>query len=139
MGYLVDTNVLSELRKNSRCDENVLNWFDSTEKRNIYISVLTIGEVRKGIEKIQKRDQVAAKSLEKWLQEIEKNAQGRILPVTNAIANRWGIINAGDPLPVIDSLLAATAIEHDLTLVTRNIADVQRSGAKLLNPFEWGN
>ena len=136
MGYLVDTNVLSELRKKNRCDENVRNWFANTESTTIYISVLTLGEVRKGIEKIQKRDKVAATSLENWLQEIEENAKGRILPVTDAIANRWGIINAGDPLPVIDSLLAATAIEHDLILVTCNIADVERSGARLLNPFE---
>jgi predicted nucleic acid-binding protein len=136
MGYLVDTNVLSELRKKQRCNENVRLWFDGTENNAIYISVLTIGEIRRGIEKIQKRDEVAAISLENWLQQVKKNARGRILPITEAISNRWGMINAGDPLPVIDSFLAATALEHDLVLVTRNISDVERSGARLLNPFD---
>ncbi|NOQ34414.1 MAG: DUF4411 family protein [Methylococcaceae bacterium] len=136
MGYLVDTNVLSELRKKHRCNENVRLWFNATDKDSIYISVLVIGEIKRGIEKIQKRDKVAAMSLENWLQQVKKNARGRILPVTETIANRWGVINAGDPFPVIDSFLAATAIEHDLILVTRNISDVERSGARLLNPFD---
>ncbi len=106
------------------------------ENNSIYISVLTIGEIRRGIEKIHNRDEVAAMSLENWLQQFKKNARGRILPITEAISNRWGMINAGDPLPVIDSFLAATALEHDLVLVTRNISDVERSGARLLNPFD---
>jgi predicted nucleic acid-binding protein len=135
MGYLADTNILSELRKKTRCDANVRNWFNQTDGNLIYISVLTIGEIRQGIEKIRRRDEVAALSLENWLYQIEINACGRILPVTKAIANRWGQINSGDPLPIIDSLLAATAIEHNLTLVTRNVRDVERSGVKLLNPF----
>jgi predicted nucleic acid-binding protein len=135
MGYLADTNILSELRKKNRCDENVRNWFNQTDGNLIYISVLTIGEIRQGIEKIRRRDDVAALSLENWLYQIGINACRRILPVTEAIANRWGHINSGDPLPIIDSLLAATALEHNLTLVTRNVRDVERSGVKLLNPF----
>jgi predicted nucleic acid-binding protein len=135
MGYLADTNILSELRKKNRCDENVRNWFNQIDGNLIYISVLTFGEIRQGIEKIRRRDGIAALSLENWLYQIEINACGRILPVTEAIANRWGYINSGDPLPIIDSLLAATAIEHNLTLVTRNVRDVERSGVKLLNPF----
>ncbi len=135
MGYLVDTNIISELRKKNRCDANVRNWFNQTESDLVYISVLTIGEIRQGVERIRRRDVCAALSLENWLQQVEINACGRILPISKAIANRWGKINSGDPLPIIDSLLAATAMEHDLTLVTRNVRDVERSGVRLLNPF----
>jgi hypothetical protein len=110
MGYLVDTNVISELRKKDRCNVNVRKWFNQTKADLIYISVLTIGEIRQGIEKIRPRDEVAAMSLENWLQKVELNSQGRILPITETIANRWGYLNSGNPLPVIDSLLAATAI-----------------------------
>lgn len=95
----------------------------------------SIGEVRNGIERLNRRDPAAAENLDRWLSKIENDMAGRILPVTTPIADRWGRLNAPDPLPVIDSLLAATALEHDLTLVTRNVDDVQRSGVKLLNPF----
>lgn len=136
MGYLVDTNVISELRKKDRCNANVRDWFNQTDNDLIYLSVLTIGEIRQGIEKIRHRDEIAAISLQNWLQQVEINASRRILPITEAIANRWGYINSGNPLPIIDGLLAATALEYDFTLVTRNTKDVERSGVRLLNPFE---
>jgi len=136
MGFLIDTNVLSELRKKDRANTGVKQWFASVDGKSLYLSVLVIGEVRNGIERLRRRDPAAAENLDRWLSKVENDMAGRILPVTTAIADRWGQLNAPDPLPVIDSLLAATALEHDLTLVTRNVDDVQRSGVKLLNPFK---
>lgn len=135
MGFLIDTNVLSELRKKDRANAGVKQWFASVDGKCLYLSVLVIGEVRNGIERLNRRDPAAAENLDRWLSKVENDMAGRILPVTTPIADRWGRLNAPDPLPVIDSLLAATALEYDLTLVTRNVDDVQRSGVKLLNPF----
>ena len=135
MGFLIDTNVLSELRKKDRANAGVKRWFASVDSKGLYLSVLVIGEVRNGIERLHRRDPAAAENLDRWLSKVENDMAGRILPVTMPIADRWGRLNASDPLPVVDSLLAATAFEHDLTLVTRNVVDVQRSGIKLLNPF----
>jgi toxin FitB len=135
MGFLMDTNVVSELRKGDRTNTGVQEWFSTVEGNQLYISVLTLGEVRQGIEQLKRRDEQAAKSLQRWLAQIEMDSVQRILPITQAIADRWGYINVPDKLPIIDGLLAATAWVHDLTLVTRNVADVERSGVKLLNPF----
>jgi len=135
MGFLIDTNVLSELRKKDKANVGVKNWFESVESHSVYISVLTLGEIRQGIEQIKRRDTQAAKSLENWLKRIESESTHFILPITQEIADCWGRINVPDKMPVIDGFLAATAITHDLTLVTRNVKDVQRSGVKLLNPF----
>jgi len=135
MKYLMDTNVVSELRKKARGNPRVQRWFSQTSGNALFISVLTVGELRSGVERIRRKDQVAAASLEKWLQSIEKQMTGRILPLTKSIAERWGYLNSRDPLPVIDGLLAATALEHGLTLVTRNVRDVERTEVSLLNPF----
>jgi len=135
MGFLIDTNVVSEQRKGVRGNPSVRQWFSQTPGMSIYLSVLTIGELRQGVERIRRKDSIAAASLEKWLNTIENQMAGRILPVTQAIAERWGYLNVPDPLPAIDGLLAATALVHDLTLVTRNVRDVERSGVRLLNPF----
>ena len=132
MGYLIDTNVLSELRKKERANPGVQKWFANVPGDSLYLSVLVVGEVRNGIERLRRRDPVAATNLEIWLANVETNMAGRILPVTTNIADRWGRLNVPDLLPVIDSLLAATALERDLILVTRNIADVQRM-CELLN------
>jgi toxin FitB len=135
MGYLIDTNILSELRKQSKANAGVQAWYAVVQAEQLYLSVLTLGEVRQGIERLRRRDPQSAISLERWLLQIETEFSPFILPITQVIADRWGCLNAPDKLPVIDGLLAATALVHDLTLVTRNIADVKRSGAKLLNPF----
>jgi len=136
MGYLIDTNIISELQKGQRTDKNVHVWFDKTAENELFLSVLVIGEIRLGIERLRRRDLPQALRLEQRLLALQSKMAGRILPVTEAIANRWGQINSGDPLPIIDGLLAATAIEHNLTLVTRNVSDVERSGVRLLNPFK---
>jgi len=135
MGYLIDTNIISELQKGQRTDENVQAWFDKVAENELFLSVLVIGEIRLGIERLRRRDLPQALRLEQRLLVLQAKMAVRILPITEAIANRWGKINSSDPLPIIDSLLAATALENDLILVTRNVRDVERSGVRLLNPF----
>jgi predicted nucleic acid-binding protein len=134
--YLIDTNILSELQKGERAHPGVRQWYARTPPEALYLSVLVIGEIRQGIERLQRRDPDQAARLEGRLEIIVDTLQARILPVTAAIAQRWGRLNAPDPLPVIDSLLAATALEHDLTLVTRNVRDVDRTSVRWFNPFD---
>ncbi len=135
MAFLIDTNVLSELRKGSRCDAKVRSWASSARHAQHSISVLSLGEIRKGIELLRKKAPDQCPAFEKWLTAIETRYAGNILPVTNEIADQWGTLQARQSMPVIDSLLAATALVHQLTLVTRNTADFTASGATLLNPF----
>ncbi len=135
MGYLIDTNVLSELQKGSRCHPSVRAWYAATDNGELFLSVLVIGEIRQGMERLRRRDVVQATRLEQKLLAVETLMAGRILPVNQAIAERWGRLNVPDPLPVIDGLLAATALVHGLILVTRNVRDVERSGVRWLNPF----
>ena len=135
MEFLIDTNVLSELRKQNRANPGLKRWYSGVEGNNLYLSVLTLGEVRNGIERIRRRDPAAGASLETWLMSVATEMSDRILPVTAAIAERWGRLGVPDPLPVVDALLAATALEHGLTLVTRNVEDVKRTGVQILNPF----
>lgn len=94
-----------------------------------------VGEIRQGIERLRRRDPAQAERLEQRLADVLDMMQGRILPITESIAQKWGSLNSPDPMPVIDGLLAATALEHGLTLVTRNVRDVKRSSVTLLNPF----
>jgi predicted nucleic acid-binding protein len=135
LSYLVDTNVVSELRKGRGCDSGVASWFAQVSSTELYLSALTVGEIRKGIESIRRRDERAAEALERWLGELVAAHTDRILPVDEEVAERWGRFNVPDPLPVVDSLLAATASVHGLTLVTRNVKHVDRTGVDCLNPF----
>ncbi|MBF0125001.1 MAG: type II toxin-antitoxin system VapC family toxin [Magnetococcales bacterium] len=137
MGFLIDTNILSELRKGSRADINVRHWLDQTSEADIFLSVLVLGEIRNGIERLRRRDSTKTVLLENWLHEVMMTMSDRILPITPQIADYWGRLGVPDPLPVIDSLLAATALAHDLVLVTRNVVDMARSGVKIINPFEY--
>jgi predicted nucleic acid-binding protein len=134
--YLIDTNVVSELRKGARCDSRVIAWRNSVQPHAVYLSVLVIGELAQGIELAKRRDPRKGAAYEAWLAQLEREHKKRILPVTRAVARVWGPLNAPDKVPVIDGLLAATALVHDLTLVTRNVRDVARTGARVLNPFE---
>jgi toxin FitB len=135
-GYLLDTNVVSEIRKGGRADPNLLAWFQAAQEDELFLSVLVLGEIRSGVERIRPRDPAQARALERWLFDLEGNYADRIFPITAAIADRWGRLSAGNPPSVVDCLMAATALENDLTLVTRNIHDVKRTGVKFLNPFE---
>jgi toxin FitB len=135
MGYLIDTNILSELQKGGRTNAGVQEWYESVDRNEIFLSVLVIGELRQGIERLRRRDTIQASRLEERLLAVQGLMESRILPITQAIGDRWGRINSPDRLPVIDGLLAATALEHGLILVTRNVRDIERSGVSFLNPF----
>lgn len=134
--FLLDTNVLSEIRKGDRCDHHVKNWFAGIDDNSIYLSILVTGEIRKGIELKRIKDPVQALRLEQWLVKIETHYLGKIFSLDAETCDIWGKLNGIRPLPVIDSLLAATALQHDLTLVTRNVKDMKNTSVKLLNPFE---
>ena len=133
--YLLDTNVVSELRKRDRCDENVAAWYTSISDDALFLSVLTLGEIRKGIELVRDRDPRQAEVLENWLRYVGQNYEGRILSIDADITEAWGRMHYIRNIPVFDGLLAATAKLHTLTLVTRNIQHVQDLGVELLNPF----
>lgn len=135
MRFLVDTNVLSELRKGPRANSKVLGWFRSVDDAALYLSVLVIGELRQGVERLRRRDPPAAAKLDRWLHELIEHHSDRTLPVDAAVAERWGHLNVPDPVPAVDGLLAATALVHSLTLVTRNIRDVRTTGVRHLDPF----
>lgn len=136
VSFLVDTNVLSELRKGERANPAVRDWLASVDDDALLVSVLVVGEIRKGIERLRRRDTAAAEALDTWLSQVTDAYAERLLPVTTRIAERWGRMNVPDPLPVIDSLLAATAHVHGLTVATRNVSDYVRTGVRTFNPFE---
>lgn len=133
--FLVDTNVLSEARKGTRAHAGVTAFFERADDESLHVSVLTIGELHKGVERIRRRDAAAASALARWLRSIEREFADRIVPIDTEIATAWGALDAAGPLPAIDGLLAATALARGLTLVTRNVRDVRRTGVKLLDPF----
>jgi toxin FitB len=135
LSYLVDTNVISELRKGRRADVAVTAWFADVPAEEVYLSVLTIGEIRQGIERIRRRDPDAAAHLDTWLGQVVEQHRDRLIPVDRLVAEEWGRMNVPDPVPVVDGLLAATAKAMGMTLVTRNVADVERTGVELLDPF----
>ena len=135
MAFLLDTNVVSELRKRERADPGARRWFATVDDLDLYVSVLVVGEVRRGIELLRRRV-VSAKALDRWLSGLERRYEDRILPVTVEICRVWGGLSLDRPLAPIDGLMAATAIHHGLTLVTRNVGDVERSGVDVLNPFQ---
>jgi toxin FitB len=132
--YLLDTNILSETRK-KQADENVLAFVAGAHPSTLYISVLTLGELRKGVVLKQATDPASAKSLATWVDGLEYGFADRILGIDAATARLWGELSAQRPRPVVDTLLAATAMTHELTLVTRNTADVGDIDVRLLNPF----
>jgi hypothetical protein len=133
--YLLDTNILSELRKGSRARAEVVAWFAEVDDDTLFTSVLVVGEIRRGIELARKTDSKKARVLEKWLIRLVEDFSDRILAVDERVADRLGRLCMDQKLPDVDGLLATTALAHDLTLCTRNTADFERSGVKLLNPF----
>ena len=136
MSYLLDTNVLSELRRKTP-DAGVSTWFAQRPASSLYLSVLTLGELRKGIEGV--REPARRLTLTDWVQsELSMFFLGRILDVDAQVADRWGklVASAGRPVPAIDSLLAATALVHGLSMVTRNAKDFASLGLEVINPWK---
>lgn len=138
MNYLLDTNVLSELRRKP-ADANVVAWLGERQETSLFVSVIAFGEIRKGIAKLKDAERRA--KLTTWLDnELSERFSGRLLAVDGEIALIWGELLSeaernGEPLPVVDTLLAATALKHGLTLVTRNVQDFGRYPLTVLNPW----
>ena len=135
MKYLLDTNIVSEVRKGPRCDAGVAAWWRQVDDSNVYLSVLVVGEIRKGIELIRRRSADRAAALEEWLIELNAAHGHRIVEIDHRVAEQWGRMSAIRNVPTVDCLLAATAKVHRMTLVTRNEADVASLGIDVLNPF----
>jgi predicted nucleic acid-binding protein len=138
-GFLLDTNIVSELRTKNP-EPRVVEWMEAADEGLLYLSVLTVGEIRKGAALLpQDRRRT---HLETWLEiDLQARFAGRILPINSAIADRWGWIAAeakrkGMTLPIIDGLLAATALHHNLTIVSRNVKDFVNTQVPVLNPWE---
>jgi predicted nucleic acid-binding protein len=135
VSYLVDTNVLSELRRREP-DPNVVSWLERRPAMTLYLSVLTLGELRRGVEALPAG--ARKRRLADWLDvELPSFFAGRVLPIDARVADRWGhlVAQAGRPFPAIDSLLAATALTHGLTLVTRNVRDFEYAGLAVVDPW----
>ena len=138
-GFLLDTNIVSELVK-PKPEANVTEWVENTDESLLYLSVLTLGEIRRGIAALPQSRRRA--TLEAWLdKDLRARFEGRILVIDQEVADRWGLLtsaarNSGIVLPVIDGLLAATALEHNLTLVTRDTGQIPSMGVVVFNPWE---
>lgn len=137
--YLIDTNVISEARKEANSNRGVYDFFRRANKEGeeLFISVITLGEIRRGIEKVRYRgDEKQAKMLGKWLHGIRKDFADHVLPLDEDVAEVWGRLRVPNHENAIDKLIAATALIHDLTVVTRNVEDFSGCGVRLLNPFD---
>ena len=139
-GFLIDTNVLSEYNRPGGPDGGVKRWLETTDRHSQHVSVITLAEIQKGIELLAEGKRRA--QLEQWLrQDLEAWFSGRILPVDRQVAGRWASLvaqgaRAGRHLPAVDSLIAATALAYDLTIVTRNTRDFEGIGVTIINPWE---
>jgi predicted nucleic acid-binding protein len=138
LAFLLDTNVISEVRKRSP-DPDVRAWFASVPEADLYLSVLVVGEIRQGVERLRRRDPVQAAPYETWLSALLRGYADRIVPVTAEVCEEWGRLNVPDPLPVVDGLMAATAKVSGWTFVTRDVAGLTRAGVRLLDPFLAGS
>jgi len=140
MSYLIDTCCISELVK-KKPNPNVVKWFSDRDELSMYLSVITFGELRKGIQKLS--DSKKKKELNRWVKEdLNRRFKNRVLSINMEEVNKWGEIlataeKAGKPLPAIDSLIAATALVHNLSVVTRNTKDMEGSGVEIINPWNY--
>lgn len=135
MKFLLDTNIISEIRKRERAHPGVAKWVAQTPAQQIGTSVVVLGEIRRGIELKRRRDPEQARGFDRWFAQMRTRLGDRVLPIDEPIAEAWALLSIPDPLPLIDGLLAATAKVHGLTLVTRNIADVARTDVSTFDPF----
>ena len=134
-GFLLDTNVLSELRKGARCDPGARAWVLQADPEELFVSALVLGEIRHGLERIRSRDAGQAGTLEGWLNTLSREFADRILAVDERVADQWGRLGLTRPVPTVDALMAATALVHDLTVVSRDEAGFRLTGVRFLNPF----
>lgn len=137
MNFLLDTNVISEIKR-KRGDSRVKDWARRQESVSLFTSVMVIGEIRRGVELMRRRDPSQTAGFEAWLAQLRMEFSSRVLPVTEEIAEEWGRLNVPDPSPTVDALMIATARVHDMAIVSRNIRDVGRGGAPVLNPWQEG-
>lgn len=135
MSYLLDTNVISETRRRN-CDARVKRWIESVGELDLNLSIVVIGELRQGIERLRRRDAHQATFLDFWLSKLKEEFSGRVFRISLEIAEEWGRLNVPDPLPQVDGLLIATAKVQNLTLVTRDIKGAQRAGVRIFNPWQ---
>jgi predicted nucleic acid-binding protein len=136
--YLIDTNIISEVRKRAKANQGVRAFFQrvSMERRPVFISVITVGELRRGVELIRHRgDRRQAEQLETWLEALLFDYQESILDIDQDVAQLWGRLRVPHPENALDKQIAATALIYDLTVVTRNQADFRQTGVPVLNPF----
>jgi toxin FitB len=134
--FLLDTVVISELRKPAqRRDKNLLDWLGDVPSSDLFLSVLTIGEIERGFQQQRRANPAFAEALASWLEIMLRTYEGRILPVTIGVARRWGRLSHEIGNKGLDLALAATALEHGLTVVTRNVSDFEPTGVTVLNPF----
>lgn len=135
MSFLLDTNVVSEIRR--RRDPRVRAWVEAVDDPDLHLSVLTLGEIRKGIELLRPRDPAQAEVFAAWLEELHGRFGDRIVPIDARVAEEWGRLNAAAPRNTVDSLIAASALVHGLTVATRNTGDFEGCGVPVLNPWEY--
>ena len=136
MSLLLDTNIVSELRKGNRTNPRVRAWFESVADTDLHLSVLVVGELRRGIERVRAKDAKQAAALERWLLRLTREYADRILPIDRRVAEQWGRFSSERNGSPVDVLMAATAFVHELVLVTRNTRDVAWTGVACMNPFE---
>ena len=134
MSWLVDTSIIAEVAKGSRCDAGVAAWYARAAAVDLHLSVLLVGEIRLAAARLSPQDTVRADALLAWLALVQRAFAGRILPIDDAVTARWGELAAIRPVPVLDGLVAATALAHRLTLVTRRDAVLTGLAVDLLNP-----
>lgn len=140
MMFILDTNVVSELRKvrSGKADKHVAKWAAGVVVADLYLSAISVQELEIGVQLVERRDVKQGALLRVWLDDHVLPAfSGRILPIDEAVARRSASLHVPDPKPMRDSLIAATALVHGMTVVTRNVADFEMSGVKLLNPWTW--
>lgn len=135
MIFLLDTNIVSELRRGTAADAGVVEWFDRRAANDLALSVITVGEIRQGIEQLRPRNERHASALDRWLEGLVEYYEDRLLDVDGDVAEEWGRLRARHQVPVVDAWLAATARVHKLTIVTRNVRDFTGLRVRVLNPF----
>ncbi len=136
--YLLDTNVLSEIRKikQNKADKNLVRWLETVHGEELYTNVVVLMELKKGILKIRRKDDIQANHLESWYQGIKKTFAKRTLVIDEKTAEICASLHIPDPAPINDAWIASTAIQYNLTLVTRNVNDFKIRGLRVFNPFE---